>query len=115
MRRRSIDSRLCRLPCGKPPAFRQSPRLSWRLGPEAKPLSSYGANGKPEAFRTGGGKAAEQYAESYFLGEANIQGPSQASIDIRRLVPERLDRRLQELYSATYQSVGRGPTMRFRS
>jgi len=52
--------RLCRLPCGKPQAFRQSPvpfgggAARGEASPFLKP------NGKPEAFRTGGGKAADQ-------------------------------------------------------
>jgi len=29
------------------------------MQPAAKPLLFYGANGKPETFRTGGGKAAK--------------------------------------------------------
>jgi len=47
--------RLCRLPCGKPKAFRQAPAPSAARPPEAKPLL-YGGERKPEAFRTGRAK-----------------------------------------------------------
>jgi len=52
--------RLCRFPSGKPLAFRQSQQFLAAPPPEAEPLLSKVANGKPAAFRTGGGKAAYQ-------------------------------------------------------
>jgi hypothetical protein len=45
--------RLCRLPCGKPMAFRHVTNALAAMPPEAKPLSRGIANGKPEAFRKG--------------------------------------------------------------
>ena len=50
--------RLCRVPCGKPQAFRQAENSLAATPPEAEPLFSKIANGKPEAFRIGGGTAA---------------------------------------------------------
>jgi len=52
--------RLCRHPCGKPLAFRQAHTSFRGYAAEAKPLLFYAANGKPEAFRTGGGTAANE-------------------------------------------------------
>ena len=57
--RHRVDSRLCRLPCGKPLAFR-SPLMikkGLRLGRRSRKKNRR-SDGKPEAFRTGGGKAA---------------------------------------------------------
>jgi hypothetical protein len=49
---------LCRLLCGKPPAFRYAAiKFQAAQLPEAKPLIGWKRNGKPEAFRKGGGKA----------------------------------------------------------
>jgi len=50
--------RLCRIPCGKPQAFRLASDSLAARPPEAKSLPFHVVNGKPEAFRTGGGKAA---------------------------------------------------------
>ena len=56
-------ARLCRLPCGKPSAFRSllnQERL--RIGRHSRQTSCR-LDGKPEAFRTRGGKAAELLVE----------------------------------------------------
>jgi len=54
-----VAMRLCRLPCGKPQAFRQARNyfFGYAARGEASP-EFLRTNGKPEAFRTGGGKAA---------------------------------------------------------
>jgi hypothetical protein len=61
----SVRGALRRILCGKPLAFRQVGEHSWRLRrPEARPLlymcGMCGERKKPEAFRTGGGKAARE-------------------------------------------------------
>jgi len=54
--------------CGSAASSAESLRLSVRPAtflaatpPEAKPLVFYEADGKPEAFRTGGGRAANRF------------------------------------------------------
>ena len=54
-----VDSRLYRLPCGKPLAFRSPLMIKKRLqlGRRSRKKNRR-SDGKPEAFRRGSGKAA---------------------------------------------------------
>jgi hypothetical protein len=51
--------RLCRSPCGKAPPFRIAPGEFGGSAAEAKPQRPEAGDGKPEAFRKGGGEAAK--------------------------------------------------------
>jgi len=54
----TLVMRLCRFPCGKPLAFRWASNSFAARPPRQSLTLLLRANGKPEAFRKGGGKAA---------------------------------------------------------
>ena len=59
--------RLCRVPCGKPPAFRQARDSFGGSAARGEASPSKEVNRKPEAFRTGGGKVKFNHRQGFTL------------------------------------------------
>ena len=78
--------RLCHLPCEKPLAFRQALNSSGGCAARGE-ASSYGANGKPEAFRTGTRQSrnqliADEYGSRVSKGRKTQRGSGEIELTI---------------------------------